>query len=123
MLHANWKNRTNLLCIRLDNMGDVIMSQPAMRALKGSVPGRKITLLTSSAGAAISPFIPEVDEIIAFDVPWVKETGEKEPGETEAGEAGKIRGRGNESGARMEGGNGAAPGDLPGDEKLAVLTD
>ncbi len=58
-------------------MGDVLMSQPAMRALKESVQDRKITLLTSSAGASIAPFIPEVDEIIPFDVPWVKtrETG------------------------------------------------
>jgi lipopolysaccharide heptosyltransferase II len=53
-------------------MGDVLMSQPAMRALKEAVPGRKITLLTSSAGASIAPFIPEVDEVIPFDVPWVK---------------------------------------------------
>jgi lipopolysaccharide heptosyltransferase II len=53
-------------------MGDVLMSQPAMRALKEAVPGRKITLLTSSVGASIAPFIPEVDEVIPFDVPWVK---------------------------------------------------
>jgi lipopolysaccharide heptosyltransferase II len=62
-------------------MGDVLMTQPAMRALKESVPGRKITLLTSSAGASIAPFIPEVDETIPFDVPWVKtneRSGEQE---------------------------------------------
>jgi ADP-heptose:LPS heptosyltransferase len=28
--------------------------------------------LTSRAGASIAPFIPEVDEVIPFDVPWVK---------------------------------------------------
>jgi lipopolysaccharide heptosyltransferase II len=72
MFFGNWNNRRNILCIRLDNMGDVLMSQPAMRALKQTVPGRKITLLTSSAGASIARFIPEVDEIIPFDVPWVK---------------------------------------------------
>ena len=69
-----WKNYRNILCVRPDNMGDVLMSQPAMRALKESVPGRKITLLTSTAGAYIAPFIPEVDETIPFDVPWVKTT-------------------------------------------------
>ncbi|MBA4142506.1 MAG: glycosyltransferase family 9 protein [Nitrosospira sp.] len=72
MFSAGWKNLKNILCIRLDNMGDVLMSQPAMRALKQSVPGRKITLLTSSAGSGIAPFIPEVDDTISFDVPWVK---------------------------------------------------
>lgn len=75
MFLGTWNNHRNILCIRLDNMGDVLMSQPAMRALKQAVPGRKITLLTSSAGASIALFIPEVDEIIPFDVPWVK-TGE-----------------------------------------------
>lgn len=72
MFAEAWKHHKNILCIRLDNMGDVLMSQPAMRALKESVPGRKITLLTSSAGSSIAPFIAEIDEIIPFDVPWVK---------------------------------------------------
>jgi lipopolysaccharide heptosyltransferase II len=53
-------------------MGDVLMSQPAMRALKQSAPDRQLTLLTSSIGAAIAPFIPELDGVIPFDVPWVK---------------------------------------------------
>jgi lipopolysaccharide heptosyltransferase II len=53
-------------------MGDVLMTQPAMRALKASAQGRKITLLTSSAGSVIASYIPEVDAIIPFDVPWVK---------------------------------------------------
>lgn len=72
MFRDAWKNRINILCIRLDNMGDVLMTQPAMRALKQTVPSRRLTLLTSAAGAAIAPFIPEIDETIVFDVPWVK---------------------------------------------------
>ncbi|SDA16191.1 lipopolysaccharide heptosyltransferase II [Nitrosospira sp. Nsp18] len=80
MFSEAWKNHKNILCIRLDNMGDVLMTQPAMRALKESAQGRKITLLTSSAGSGIAPYIPEVDDIIPFDVPWVKtsETGGKQ---------------------------------------------
>lgn len=72
MFAEDWKNRKHVLCIRLDNIGDVLMSQPAMRVLKESAPGRKITLLTSSAGALIAPFMPEIDETLVFDVPWVK---------------------------------------------------
>ena len=72
MFSDAWRNYKNILCIRLDNMGDVLMSQPAMRALKHSGSDRQITLLTSSTGAAIAPFIPEVGAIIPFDVPWVK---------------------------------------------------
>ncbi len=72
MFSEAWKSCKNILCIRLDNMGDVLMSQPAIRALKERIPGRKATLLTSGAGSSIAPFIPEVDETITFDVPWVK---------------------------------------------------
>lgn len=68
----DWNDRTNILCIRLDNMGDVLMSSPAMRALKESHPQRKLTLLTSYMGSTIAPFIPEIDEVIEFNVPWVK---------------------------------------------------
>ncbi|SFN79540.1 lipopolysaccharide heptosyltransferase II [Nitrosospira briensis] len=72
MFSEAWKSCKNILCIRLDNMGDVLMSQPAIRALKEGIQGRKATLLTSGAGSSIAPFIPEVDETITFDVPWVK---------------------------------------------------
>jgi lipopolysaccharide heptosyltransferase II len=52
-------------------MGDVIMSSPAFRALKASFDC-KITLLTSSAGNLIAPFISSIDDVIVFNVPWVK---------------------------------------------------
>jgi lipopolysaccharide heptosyltransferase II len=70
----DWQECKNVLCFRPDNMGDVLMTSPAFRALKESVPGRKLTLLTSSAGAGIARFIPEIDAIIPFDVPWVQPT-------------------------------------------------
>ncbi|MFD1139809.1 glycosyltransferase family 9 protein [Larkinella insperata] len=69
---ASWQDCKSILCFRPDNMGDVLMTSPAFRALKESVPGRKLTLLTSSAGAAIAPYIPEIDAVIPFDVPWVQ---------------------------------------------------
>lgn len=51
-----WANCKNILCIRPDNMGDLIMSAPAIRALKESF-GCTITLLTSSMAAGIVPFL------------------------------------------------------------------
>src|SRR4030095_12995534 len=50
---------------------DVIMSGPAIRAIKMSF-GCSITLLTSSMGSIITPFMPEIDETIVYDLPWVK---------------------------------------------------
>ncbi len=67
----SWEQAKNILIIRADNMGDVIMSVPAMRALKQTFSS-KITLLTSSMAAGITPYISEIDDVIVFDLPWVK---------------------------------------------------
>lgn len=52
-------------------MGDVIMTTPALRALKETFDCR-ITLLTSKMGSLITPFIKEIDETIIADLPWIK---------------------------------------------------
>jgi lipopolysaccharide heptosyltransferase II len=68
-----WNSPEKILCIRPDNMGDVLMSSPAIRALKESF-NCSITLLTSSMGRTIAPYLPAVDEYIIWDAPWVKGT-------------------------------------------------
>jgi ADP-heptose:LPS heptosyltransferase len=50
-----------VLCVRLDTMGDVLMTGPALRALREAAPGRRLTLLTSAPGAAAAALMPEVD--------------------------------------------------------------
>ena len=67
----SWQNCKNILVIRPDNMGDLIMSTPAIRALKETF-GAKITVLTSSMAKGIIKHIPEIDDSIIFDLPWVK---------------------------------------------------
>jgi ADP-heptose:LPS heptosyltransferase len=67
----SWNECKNILCIRADNMGDVIMTTPALRALKQTF-GCRVTLLTSTMGSLITPYIKEVDETIACDLPWIK---------------------------------------------------
>ena len=74
-----WQEAERLLCVRLDAIGDLLMTTPAIRALKVCRPERQITLLTSSVGAKAAAYIPEVDEVIAYDPPWMKAT---EPRET-----------------------------------------
>ncbi|GAA4931677.1 glycosyltransferase family 9 protein [Mucilaginibacter defluvii] len=74
----NWSGCKNILCIRPDNMGDLLMSGPAIRALKHTFNAR-ITVLTSSMAAVITPFMPEIDEVLIFDVPWVKSSVEAGP--------------------------------------------
>lgn len=70
---SNWETAQNILCIRLDTIGDVIMTAPAMLALKLSHPDRQITLMTSSAGAVVAPLLT-LDGLIVYDAPWLKAT-------------------------------------------------
>jgi lipopolysaccharide heptosyltransferase II len=69
---SSWQHARNVLCVRLDSIGDVLMTTPALRALRDSLPGCRITLLTSPAGAALAGLVPEVDEVISFAAPWMK---------------------------------------------------
>lgn len=62
----------NLLCVRLDSMGDVLMTTPAIRAFRESLPGCRITLLTSPSGGATAVHVPEVDQVMVFRAPWMK---------------------------------------------------
>lgn len=47
------------------------MCSPAIRALKEAKT--RITLLTSTSGSAIARLIPEIDDILVLDAPWVKQ--------------------------------------------------
>lgn len=67
-----WANARNILAVRLDNFGDVLMTTPALRAIKESDPRRTVTLLASEAGAMVARYVPEIDDVLHFDAPWVK---------------------------------------------------
>lgn len=67
-----WRDSENVLCVRLDSLGDVLMCTPAMRAIKQSRPARRLTLLTSGSGAAAAPYIPELDAVLDYQAPWIK---------------------------------------------------
>jgi lipopolysaccharide heptosyltransferase II len=76
---AHWHRARNILCIRLDYLGDVLMTTPALRALKESLPGCRLTLLTSAGGAAVTRFIPEIDDTITYAAPWLKSSEPHDP--------------------------------------------
>jgi ADP-heptose:LPS heptosyltransferase len=60
-----------LLVIRLDNMGDLLMSVPAINALKETF-NCNISVLTSSTAEGVARLIEAIDEVIIFDAPWMK---------------------------------------------------
>jgi lipopolysaccharide heptosyltransferase II len=76
-----WHGVRRVLCVRLDSIGDVLMTTPAIRALRETF-GCQVTLLTSPAGAAVAPLVPEIDDTIVFAAPWMKSstgsTGDRE---------------------------------------------
>lgn len=68
-----WSEVRRILCVRLDNLGDVLMTTPALAALK-ALPGKPhLTLLTSTASAALAGHLPMIDEVWPYDAPWVKQ--------------------------------------------------
>lgn len=76
---AAWATARNVLAVRLDGMGDVLMTTPALRAIRQSVPDARLTLLTSAAGAEVARYIPEVDTTLVRVPPWMKATPPAEP--------------------------------------------
>ena len=67
----SWSQVRNLLCLRLDSLGDVLMTTPAIRACRETF-GCRVTLLTSAAGAVAATYVPEVDDVVTFAAPWMK---------------------------------------------------
>ena len=55
-----WLAARNILAVRLDNIGDVIMLEPALRAVKETSPEARLTLLASPAGATAVPLLSSV---------------------------------------------------------------
>ena len=65
-----WLAARNLLAVRLDNAGDVVMLGPALRAIKTASPGCQITLLASPAGAKAAPLLPWIDSVLVWRSIW-----------------------------------------------------
>ncbi|WP_141736866.1 lipopolysaccharide heptosyltransferase II [Oligoflexus tunisiensis] len=64
----------NILCIRLDALGDLLMTAPALRCLSEDQPDRTLTLLTSPAGQKAAACLQGVDDTIVYEAPWMKAT-------------------------------------------------
>jgi lipopolysaccharide heptosyltransferase II len=88
-----WARARELLCVRLDALGDVLMTTPAIRALKEASPGRRVTLLTSASGAEAAALVPEVDAVIVYEAPWMKATAPRPDSRPELAMVERLRRR------------------------------
>ena len=67
---GRWLEARNILAIRLDNAGDVVMLGPALRAVRESAPDARLTLLASPAGTAAAALLPWLDATITWRASW-----------------------------------------------------
>lgn len=65
-----WLEARNILAVRMDNIGDVLMLGPALRAVKENSPDARITLLASPAGSTAVPLLPWIDDVIVWRASW-----------------------------------------------------
>ena len=65
-----WLAAKNILAVRLDNIGDVVMLGPALRAVKETSPQARLTLLASQAGSTAVPLLPWVDDVTTWRPIW-----------------------------------------------------
>ncbi|RWZ61572.1 glycosyltransferase family 9 protein [Labedella populi] len=60
---------TRILVARLDSVGDVLVSGPAVRAVAAS--GAEVVLLAGPQGASAAGLLPGVDEVLIWECPWI----------------------------------------------------
>jgi lipopolysaccharide heptosyltransferase II len=58
------------LLVRLDHIGDLLMTTPAIHALKLRFPESSLNLLASPSSLPIVAGNPEIDKVFPFRVPW-----------------------------------------------------
>ena len=90
---TGWKSVRKVLCVRLDAMGDVLMTTPALQALRQSLPHCRLTLLTSSAGAEAGRLSPPIEDVIVYEAPWMKPSAERQTSEYDLAMAHQLRDR------------------------------
>jgi lipopolysaccharide heptosyltransferase II len=70
VLAAEWKSIRRLLAVRLDNVGDIVLLGPSLRALRDALPEAAITLMVSPAGSKVTPMLPWIDDVIVHRAVW-----------------------------------------------------
>lgn len=71
MIDPEWQDARRLLLVRLDNLGDVLVTTPAFRAVRHSLPEVRLTLLCSPVGAQVGRLNRDIDEVMEYEAPWM----------------------------------------------------
>lgn len=65
-----WDSLGRLLVVRPDNLGDVVMAGPAIRALHTAAPQAELHVLAAPAGAAVARLLPGVHDVLTVSASW-----------------------------------------------------
>src|SRR6185437_2540820 len=71
MIDERWQAARRVLLVRLDNLGDVLVTTPAIHAVRQSLPNAELTLLASRVGAQVGRLNPDIGDVIVYDAPWM----------------------------------------------------
>src|SRR5919206_2412747 len=71
MIDERWRTVRRVLAVRLDNLGDVLVTTPAIHAIRQALPNAEITLLASPVGAQVGRLNPDLDDVIVYQAPWM----------------------------------------------------
>lgn len=83
--------KPHVLAVRLDNDGDVLLTGPAVRALRAG--SRRLTLLCGRRGSAAARLLPGPDEVLEFTAPWIDPEPEPVDGDAISELVTAVRGR------------------------------
>jgi ADP-heptose:LPS heptosyltransferase len=61
-------SRSTLLAVRLDSVGDMILTGPAIRAM---ATGHEVVVLAGPNGEAAARLLPGVEDVIVWNCPWI----------------------------------------------------
>src|SRR5919206_256432 len=64
--NTNVPSLERILIVKLADLGDALLTTPAIQALHQAFPAARIDALTTPAGAAIYELVPDIDRIIRF---------------------------------------------------------
>ncbi|MGE3855774.1 MAG: glycosyltransferase family 9 protein [Dehalococcoidia bacterium] len=67
---APWDAVRNVLLVRLDNAGDVVLLSPAVAAIRAALPHARVTLLASTGGAPAATLIEGIDAVLTHEAIW-----------------------------------------------------
>ncbi len=59
-----------ILAVRLDAIGDLLLSEPALEILRTRFPNARIDLIANPSSAALLRGCPNIDRLITYRAPW-----------------------------------------------------